>query len=378
MKISTILSHAGLCSDEKTGSIATPIYQTATFRHPKLGQSTGFDYSRTSNPTRISFENVMSILESGDSGFAFSSGMAAISAVLMLFSSGDHIVVSDDLYGGTYRVLEEVFKRFGISATFTDTTNTNETLSAIRGNTKAVFLETPSNPIMKISNIRLTKELLGNSNIFLIVDNTFMTPYYQRPLDLGADIVVHSGTKYLSGHNDVLSGVVVTKTKELSEKIGFIQNSTGAILSPNDSFLMLRGLKTLAIRMAKQEENAKKIVDYLSQSDKVSKIFYPGIESNEGYKTHISQSSGFGSMISFKVKDKNLVEKIINNVKVFSFAESLGGVESLVTFPMVQTHAAIPEILRKKLGIAEDLLRLSVGIEDIDDLLADLNYVINL
>ena len=222
MKISTILSHAGLCSDEKTGSIATPIYQTATFRHPKLGQSTGFDYSRTSNPTRISFENVMSILESGDSGFAFSSGMAAISAVLMLFSSGDHIVVSDDLYGGTYRVLEEVFKRFGISATFTDTTNTNETLSAIRGNTKAVFLETPSNPIMKISNIRLTKELLGNSNIFLIVDNTFMTPYYQRPLDLGADIVVHSGTKYLSGHNDVLSGVVVTKTKELSEKIGFI------------------------------------------------------------------------------------------------------------------------------------------------------------
>jgi len=329
MKFDTIVSHAGLCSDEKTGSISTPIYQTATFRHVALGVSTGFDYTRTSNPTRKVLEDVIAKLEEGDGGFAFASGMASINAIIMMFSSNSHFIISDDLYGGTYRIFEKNFKQFGIEASFIDTTNINEIKNNIRQNTKAIFIETPSNPIMKITDLEEVNKIAKQNNLIFIVDNTFMTPALQKPIKFGADIVIHSGTKYLAGHNDVLCGFIVTRTKELSEKIGFIQNSIGGVLSPMDSFLTLRGIKTLSIRIERQEKNAIKIVEFLQNHKNIKEVFYPGIKNYSGYEINKKQSLGFGGMISFKVKDSILVEKIINNVKVISFAESLGGVELL-------------------------------------------------
>ncbi|MBI4979599.1 MAG: aminotransferase class I/II-fold pyridoxal phosphate-dependent enzyme [Spirochaetes bacterium] len=376
MDIRTRTAHAGLCSDEHTGAVSTPIYQSATFRHPGVGQSTGFDYSRTANPTRSVLEETLASLEGGDKAFAFSSGMAAITAVLSIFSKGDHIIVSDDLYGGTYRLFETVFKRFGITASYVDTSRPDAVLGAVTVNTKAVFIETPTNPMMKITDIRAIAGISHESNALLIVDNTFMTPYLQRPIHCGADIVVHSGTKYLGGHNDVLSGIIVCARKELSERIGFIQNATGGVLSPFDSWLLLRGIKTLAIRMDRAEENAQRVSDALLAHPLVTGVYYPGRLTSASDSTHRSQASGYGAMLSFRVKTRAIAERLIQKVRVISFAESLGGVESLITFPMVQTHADIPAAMREKIGITDTLLRLSVGIESSDDIIEDLKQAL--
>jgi cystathionine beta-lyase/cystathionine gamma-synthase len=373
MKIETILAHAGLCTDQITGAISTPIYQTATFRHPAVGVSTGYDYSRTINPTRQALEKAMAELEKGDRGFAFASGMAAISAVLMLFSSGDHLIVSDDLYGGTYRIFEKNFKQFGLTVTYCDTSNAELVKKAIiPGKTKALFIETPSNPLMKITDLAAIMALADSERLLAVVDNTFMTPYLQRPLEFGVDIVVHSGTKYLGGHNDVLAGTVVTGSPELSDKIGFIQNSTGGVLGPQDSWLVLRGLKTLALRIEKQQENAQKIAEWLTKNSKVKEVHYPGLPAHRGHRVHEKQSAGFGAMLSFRVPDSGWAERIINRSKLIIFAESLGGVETLITYPVRQTHGDIPVEIREKIGITDDLLRLSVGIEHVEDLIEDL------
>lgn len=373
MKIETALAHAGLCSDSVTGAVSTPIYQTATFRHPALGQSTGYDYSRTVNPTRAALEKAMADLEQGSRGLAFSSGMAAITAALMLFSSGDHLIVSDDLYGGTYRVLERNFKQFGIAATYTDTADIGKVAAAgLPGRTKAVLIETPTNPLMKITDLRKVIELSRQRGWLVIVDNTFMTPYLQRPLELGADIVVHSGTKYLGGHNDVLAGLIVARTAELGDKLAFIQNSTGAVLGPQDSWLMLRGIKTLALRLEKQQENAVRIANWLLTQPAVQAVYYPGLKTHPGHGIQAGQATGFGAMLSFRVAAVELVAQLINKVQVITFAESLGGVETLITYPVRQTHADIPAEIRESVGVSADLLRLSVGIEAVTDLIADL------
>jgi len=378
MKIETRITHAGLCTDERTGAISTPIYQTATFRHPAVGLSTGYDYSRTVNPTRQVLETVMADLEGGHRGFAFASGMAAITTVLMLFSSGDHLLVSDDLYGGTYRVLERNFRQFGLTADYVDMSKLENIEAAIiPGRTKAVLIETPTNPLMKITDLAAVSALARSKGLLTIVDNTFMTPYLQRPIEFGADLVVHSGTKYLGGHNDVLSGVVVAAGPELSEKIGFIQNSTGSVLGPQDSWLMLRGIKTLSLRMEKQQQNAAAIAEWLVKNPYVKEVYYPGLPGHPGREIQAKQSSGFGAMLSFRVPDAAWVERIINRVKVITYAESLGGVETLITYPMKQTHGDIPADVREKIGVTDDLIRLSVGIEHIDDLIGDLEQAIS-
>ncbi|WP_312334328.1 trans-sulfuration enzyme family protein [Anaerospora hongkongensis] len=376
MEFCSKVAHVGLCTDERTGAISTPVYQTATFRHPGLGQSTGFDYSRTQNPTRKVLEEAVADLENGAAGFAFSSGMAAVSGVLMIYSSGDHLVVVEDCYGGTYRILDKVFARFGITTTFVDSSDLDEIAQAVTGNTKAILVETPTNPLMKIADIRQIAQLARRHNLHCIVDNTFLTPYFQRPLELGADIVIHSGTKYLSGHNDVLCGIVVARDAELAEKIRFIQNATGAVLGPQDSWLLLRGMKTLALRMDRHNENAGKVAQWLTTHPKVEQVFYPGLSSHPGREIQESQASGYGGMLSFTVTDRALVPQVLAKVKLLQFAESLGGVESLITFPAAQTHADIPADIRARLGISDCLLRLSVGIEHADDIIQDLEQAL--
>lgn len=373
MKLDTVIAHAGLCGENDKGAVSTPIYQTSTFRHPALGQSTGFDYSRSSNPTRKVLEESIASLEGGERGFAFSTGLAAITAVLMLFKSGDHIIFSDDLYGGTYRLLDKVFKQFGLSASFVDTASIEEVGNAfLKDRTKAVFAESPTNPLLKISDIKKIADFAHENNILCIVDNTLMTPLLQQPISLGADIVVHSGTKFLGGHNDTLAGLLAAKGFDLCTRLAFIQNATGAVLSPFDSWLIIRGIKTLSVRMQRSQENAVKIAEWLSERKEVTNVYYPGLEGHHNSAVHKVQSRGPGAMLSFTVKDKSLVEKIINGVKIISFAESLGGIETLITYPVRQTHADIPEEIRNKIGITEDLLRLSIGIEDVNDLIQDL------
>ncbi len=375
MKISTQVVQAGLVTDKTTGAISTPIYQTATFRHPELGQSTGYDYSRTQNPTRKAVEEALATLEEGHTGFAFASGMAAITTLLMLYRPGDHLIITEDCYGGTYRLLGKLFTQFGLSATFVDTSDINQVHQALQPSTKAILLETPTNPLMKIADIRAIAALACEANsqpIHVIVDNTFLSPYLQRPLTLGADIVIHSGSKYLSGHNDVICGLVVAKDPALCEQIGFIQNATGAILGPQDSWLLLRGLKTLAVRIRQQEKNALAIAKWLTTHPSVTKVYYPGLADHPGRDIQESQASGYGGMLSFVVDHPRLPAQLLRKVKVLQFAESLGGVESLITFPAAQTHADIPADVRERLGISDCLLRLSVGIEDVEDIIADL------
>ncbi len=302
--------------------------------------------------------------------------MAAITAVMELFSAGDHIVVSDDLYGGTYRVFEEIFRKHGLEFSYTDTSDPECIKASVKANTRAIFIETPSNPMMKITDIKVTVEIAKSSDALVIVDNTFLTPYFQRPLELGADIVVHSGTKYLGGHNDTLAGFVVVNDDDLSDRLKLIQKSTGAVLAPFDSWLILRGIKTLGVRLEKQQENAMKIAEWLKSNPKVEKVYYAGLADNEGYEISKKQSSGFGSMISFSLKNAEDANRVLGRVKLIAFAESLGGVESLITYPVVQTHAAIPQEMRERLGVNEKLLRLSVGIEDVEDLVNDLAQAI--
>lgn len=361
---------------ESTGAISFPIYQTATYEHPEVGQSTGFDYSRLQNPTRRQLEKVVASLEKGIDALAFSSGMAAITALMELFEPGDHIVTDADLYGGSIRLFDNINKKNGIEFSHVDCSSV-DVESYINDKTKAIFIETPTNPMMNVIDIRKMAEITKKYNILLIVDNTFLSPYFQNPLELGADIVVHSGTKFLGGHNDTLSGFLVTSSKEISDKLRFIIKTVGSGLSPFDSWLVLRGIKTLPLRMEKSQENAKAIVDYLLSEPKVKKVYYPGIKGSKGYEVCKSQSKGFGSMITFEVESKELALKILKNTKLIPFAESLGGVETLITYPSTQTHADVPEEVRIANGITDCVLRLSAGIEDTGDLVADLRNAIN-
>ncbi|MPW26875.1 aminotransferase class V-fold PLP-dependent enzyme [Alkalibaculum sp. M08DMB] len=370
--IDTKVVHGNKSFDEKTGAISFPIYQSATFRHPSLTETTGYDYSRLQNPTREEVECIVANLENGKHGFAFSSGMAAVSTVLTLFNSHDHIIVSEDLYGGTYRAFEEIYRKYGITFSYIDTSSLKNTEEAIQENTAAIFVETPSNPMMRITDIRGISHLARNKNVMLIVDNTFLTPYSQRPLELGADVIIHSGTKYLGGHNDTLAGFIVANNDELADKIKLIQKTEGAVLSPFDSWLVIRGIKTLGIRLERQQSNALKIAKWLENHHNVEQVYYIGLESHPGYEINRSQSTGSGAMISFSVKDSSLVDSILKKIKLIIYAESLGGVESLITYPVMQTHAAIPVEIRDKLGVTDKLLRLSVGIENVEDLIEDL------
>lgn len=362
--------------DKATGAISYPIYQAATFKHNGLNNSTGYDYARAQNPTREEAEKTLAALEGGKQAIGFSSGVAAITACIHLFKSGDHIILSDDLYGGTYRLFEDIYKDFGIRATFVDTTNIENILESIEKDTKAIFIETPSNPMMKVTDIRATAEITKNNNLILIVDNTFLTPYYQKPLQLGADLVIHSGTKFIGGHHDLLAGFIVGNDEEIIQKLRRIHMSTGATLSPFDSWLVLRGLKTLHIRLDRAQKNSLKIAKYLKRNPNVEKVYYVGLEEFEGYELNKKQSTGFGATLSFRVKDKELIPKILNSVQIIRFAESLGGVETLITYPITQTHSEIPEEIKKRLGVDEYLLRLSVGIEEAQDLIRDLEEAI--
>lgn len=376
MHISSQLVQIGSKTDPRTGALSTPIYQTASFRHPALGESTGYDYTRSGNPTRQALEEGLARLEGGAGACAFSSGLAAITTLLMLYQQGDHLIVVEDCYGGTYRLFEQVLSRFGLTASYVDATTLDAIGQALRPETKAVFIETPTNPLLRIVDVRALASFCRSNKLQLIVDNTFLTPYFQRPLELGADLVVHSGTKYLAGHNDLLCGVIVAKEPELAAKVKFLQNATGAILSPSDSWLLIRSLKTLALRMEKHNANALAISRWLLEHPKVSRVFYPGLPLHNGHTIHESQASGYGGMVSFEVNAPALVPQVLAKVQLIQFAESLGGVETLITFPAVQTHADIPAADRERLGISDCLLRLSVGIEDADDLITDLGQAL--
>lgn len=376
MQITTQAVQIGLEWDTRTGAVSVPIYQTATFRHPGLGQSTGFDYTRSGNPTRQALEDGIARLDGGVRGFAYATGMAAITGLLMLFKAGDHIVVTEDLYGGTCRLFNQVFNQFGLSFSYVDTTDLAAVEAAIRPETRALFVETLTNPLLKFADLPALAELSRRRGLLLIADNTFLTPYLLRPLELGADITVYSATKYLAGHNDTLGGLVVTGNPELAERIYFYQNSVGAVLAPQDSWLIIRGLKTLGIRLDRHQENAQKIATWLEQHPRISKVHYPGLPQHPDHALMKRQARGFGAMIAFEVDKHALVEQVLLKTGLISFAESLGGVESLITFPEVQTHADIPAELRARLGINNVLLRLSVGIEDADDLIEDLRQAL--
>lgn len=356
---------------ETTGTISFPIYQTATYAHPEVGQSTGFDYSRLQNPTRQQLEKVVASLEKGIDALAFSSGMAAITALMELFKLGDHIITDADLYGGSIRLFDNINEKNGITFSHIDCSKVN-VKDYIQENTKAIFIETPTNPMMNVVDIRKIARVAKEHNLLLIVDNTFLSPYFQNPLELGADIVVHSGTKFLGGHNDTLSGFLVTNLPEISDRLRFIIKTVGSGLAPFDSWLILRGIKTLPLRMEKAQENAKEIVKFLLSEPKVKNVYYPGIEGTESYEICKSQARGFGSMITFEVESSELAKHILKHTKLIPFAESLGGVETLLTYPCTQTHADVPEDVRIANGITDCVLRLSAGIEDSGDLIADL------
>ncbi|HHY73578.1 MAG TPA: methionine biosynthesis PLP-dependent protein [Bacillus bacterium] len=357
--LETRLVQLGNKSDEKTGAVNPPIYLSTAFQHQGLGMSTGYDYSRTKNPTRTILEEGIANLEGGDGGYACSSGMAAIQLVLSLFRSGDELIVSEDIYGGTYRLLRQYAASYNITTSYTDFIDVNETEKLITENTKAILIETPTNPLMQQIDIEQFAALAHKHNLLLIVDNTFYTPYFQRPLELGADVVIHSATKYIGGHNDVLAGLVVAKGEKLCEQLAFTHNAAGAVLSPFDSWILIRGLKTLHLRMKQHDENAKKIASYLKTERLVTDVLYPGM----------------GGMLSFRVSDSELVQPFLANLSLITFAESLGGVESFITYPATQTHADIPEEERIRRGVCNRLLRFSVGIEEAEDLIADLKQV---
>lgn len=356
------------------GAVSFPIFQTATFAHPGVGNSTGYDYSRLQNPTREQLEKVVASLENGIDALAFSSGMAAIATLMELFKPGDHLIVDADLYGGTIRLFDHISEKNGLKITKIDC-NEAEIERNIRENTKAVYIETPTNPMMNVYDIERLAELAHAHGALLIVDNTFLSPYFQNPLDLGADIVVHSGTKYFGGHNDTLSGFLVAREEEIAEQLRFIIKTTGAGLAPFDSWLVLRGIKTLGLRMEKAQENAFEIVRCLSEQKEVTKVLYPGLKEHPGYEIMKKQSRGFGGMVTFEVESEAFAKSILGNVKLIQFAESLGGVETLITYPITQTHADVPKDQLEKNGINERLLRLSVGIEAANDLILEFERV---
>ena len=358
------------------GSLSFPIYQTATYAHPGVGKSTGFDYSRLQNPTREQVEKIVCQLEHGIDAFALSTGMAAITLLMEIFKPGDHLIVDSDLYGGTIRLFDNVSVKNGIN--FTRANCSVDDLEAlIKAETKAIFIETPSNPMMTVTDIKKVADITKRHNLLLIVDNTFMSPYFQTPLELGADVVVHSGTKFLAGHNDTLAGFIVIKDKDLQEKLRFLIKTTGSGLAAFDSWLVLRGIKTLALRMEKSQENAAKIVNWLKTQKCVTKVIYPGLPEHPGHKIMQEQAHGFGAMVTFRLNSVEKALSVLEKVRLIKYAESLGGVETLITYPTTQTHADVPEELRLKNGITPETLRLSVGIENVEDLIGDLEQALD-
>ncbi len=359
---------------DQYGAISFPIYQTATFAHPGLGESTGYDYSRVQNPTRKQLESIVGYLENGRDAIAFASGMSAIAALMELFKTGDHFIIDSDLYGGSVRLFNEISKKNGLTYTSANL-STDDVRPLIQENTRMIYLETPTNPMMNVTDIRALSEITRQKGILLVVDNTFLSPYFQNPLDLGADIVVHSGTKFLGGHHDTLGGFLVVSDDELDERLRFIYKTTGAVLSPFDSFLILRGIRTLAVRMERAQDNALKLAHFLKGNKHVTKVIYPGLEDHPGYKIMKKQARGFGAMITFEVESEEFARSILKNVQLIYFAESLGGTETLITYPITQTHSDMPRDILEKNGINERILRLSVGIEGIADLICEFNRV---
>lgn len=373
MNIETRLAQSGSRRDPSTGAVTVPVYNSATYRHPALGQSTGYDYSRSKNPTRQALEDAVADAENGARGLAFSSGLAAIDNVLRLLKPDDKIVVTEDLYGGTYRLFQQVYAVYGIKAQYVDTSDIASVKGALNDNAvKMIFVENPTNPMLKVADIKAISAAASAKGVLTVVDNTFLSPCLQNPLDLGADIVLHSATKYLGGHNDVVAGVLAVKDAELGEKLAFYQNAVGSVLGPNDAWLVLRGMKTLHLRVKQQEKNALEIAKLLEHHPLVIKVNYPGLKNHCGYNILKEQAKGFGAMVSFEVADAALVPLVLERVGVFLFAESLGGVESLITFPAVQTHADIEPEVRERLGVTDRLLRISVGVENAEDLINDL------
>lgn len=370
MKKNSLLIHGGISIDEKTGAVNIPIYQTSTYKQRSFGENSGYEYSRTGNPTRESLEKLIADTEYGKRGFAFASGLAAITAVLSLFKSGDKLLITNNLYGGTFRVIDKIFSNFGIGYEIIDDfTNIEEKIDE---SVKAIYIETPTNPLLDVIDIKIASDKAKKYNLLTIVDNTFMTPYFQNPLNLGADIVIHSATKYLGGHSDLVAGLVVVKDEELGEKIHFIQNSTGGILQPFDSFLLIRGIKTLSVRMDRHELNANFIAEKLGDLEGIDNVYYPGLKTHIGHDIQKKQASGFGGIISFTLNEKYNYEKFFNNLELITFGESLGGVESLACHPASMTHAAMQLELRERIGITDRLIRISVGIEDKEDILEDI------
>jgi cystathionine gamma-lyase/homocysteine desulfhydrase len=377
MRLRSRLIHAGWDADPTTGAVNVPIYQVSTFKQEAVGKHKGYEYARTGNPTRAVLEALIADLEEGEQGFAFASGLAALTTILLLFNAGDHLVIGDDVYGGTFRLQDKVFRRFNISATYVDTSSEAAVRSAIRPETKAILMESPTNPLLKITDIRAMATLAKAHGLRLIVDNTFMTPYWQQPLSLGADIVWHSATKYLGGHSDVVGGLVVVRDPALAERLAFLQNSAGGIPGPQDCYLLIRGIKTLGIRMEAHEANAGRLVAWLKNHPQVKRVYYPGLPEHPGHAIQRAQARGFGGMISIDVGSGEVADRLLKRVRLFTLAESLGAVESLIELPAQMTHASIPREHREAIGITDGLVRLSVGIEDPDDLIEDLSQALS-
>lgn len=378
MKFETKSIHIGQEPDPATGATITPIYQTSTFTQDALGKHKGYEYSRTGNPTRRALETCLASLENGKYGLCFASGLAATTNVLCLLKSGDEVVAGDDLYGGTIRLFDRVFSNFNLRFTFVDGRDPKNFEKSITSKTKLIWIETPTNPLLRLIDIKEVSKIAKAKNILLAVDNTFSSPYFQKPLDLGADIVVHSTTKYLGGHSDVVGGTIVISNEELYKKLRFFQNAVGATPGPFDSWLVLRGIKTLAIRMKKHEENAIKIAEFLEKHPKVKKVNYPGLKSHSQHELAKRQMSGFGGMISFEINGGyDFAKKVVESTKIFALAESLGGVESLIGHPVTMTHVGVPKEQREKIGITDNLIRISVGIEHVDDLIKDLKQALH-
>jgi cystathionine beta-lyase len=373
MRFGTKLIHNGYGIDKATGAVSVPIYQTSTFHQEDIENMGKYDYARSGNPTREALENTVAYLEGGTRGFAFSSGMAAISSALSIFSAGDHILICEEVYGGTYRITSQHFSKYNIEFTFVDAGDLESIKSNIKENTKAILLETPSNPLLKITDLKAVIKIAKQNDMLVIVDNTFMSPYFQRPLELGADIVVHSATKFIGGHSDVIAGIAVVKDEELGKKIYAVQNGFGAVLGPQDCWLLLRGLKTLKVRLDYQQKVAMQLSEWLSKHEKVEKVYYPGLEDHPGRDIHFSQASGAGAVLSFKTYDEKTAIKFLKSVKNAAVAVSLGGVETIVSYPVKMSHASVKREERERLGVTGSLIRVSVGLEDFEDLIEDFN-----
>lgn len=376
MQLDTLFIHGGVDGDELTGAVNVPLHLTSTYKQDGIGQHRGYEYSRTGNPTRFAVEQLIKDLEGGTNGFGFASGMAAITAVLMLFKAGDKILLSANVYGGTFRVLDKIFLNFNLQYELVDTSNLEQVKAKIDSSVRAIFIETPTNPLMEVTDIEAISQIARANNILTIIDNTFMTPYLQRPIELGADIILHSATKYLGGHSDLIAGLVVVNNAQLAERLYFIQNATGGVLSPFDAWLLIRGIKTLGVRMDRHLSNTTTIIDYLAKNPAIKKIYYPGYNSKEQSFIHAKQANGSGAILSFELNAGYDVNKFLTSLKIITLAESLGGIESLISHPASMTHAAIPVEIRNQLGITDGLIRLSVGIEDSDDLINDIQFAI--